>query len=47
MSAWVAGYYLHVEGFHEARLGVGEVMSKLPLIEPLIEEVRRLLDGVG
>ena len=44
LRAWVAGYYLHVEGFHEARLGVDEVMNKVPLIEPLIQEVRRLLD---
>ena len=44
LSAWVAGYYLHVEGFHEARIGMEELGITIPLIEPLIQEVRKLLD---
>ena len=44
LRAWYAGYYLHVEGFHEARIGMEELGIAIPLIEPLIREVRRLLD---
>ena len=42
--AWLSGYYLHVEGFHEARLDVTDVEALLEDIEPLIQEVRKLLD---
>ena len=43
-NAWAHAYYLHVEGFHEARLGMEELNASIPMIEPLIQEVRKLLD---
>ena len=41
--AWLSGYYLHVEGFHEARLDIDDVKMVLEDIEALIQEVRKLL----
>ena len=42
--AWVHGYFLYVEGFGEGRLDAEVVRARVPIIEALIREVRRLLD---
>ncbi|WP_405054547.1 PaREP1 family protein [Thermofilum sp.] len=37
LYAWDAAYYLHVEGFHEARLSQESVKARTKLIEKLLE----------
>ncbi|WP_342788299.1 PaREP1 family protein [Desulfurococcus sp.] len=37
LYAWDAAYYLHVEGFHEARLSQESVKARAKLIEKLLE----------
>ena len=41
--AWVHGYFLYVEGFGEGRLGIEGVRARIPIIEALIREVKKLL----
>ena len=41
--AWVHGYFLYTEGFGEGRLDAEGVRARVPIIEALIREVRRLL----
>ncbi len=44
---WDHAYFLHVEGFHEARLGVEQVRRRLRYIEELLEAARRIVAGGG
>ncbi|ADY00781.1 PaREP1 domain containing protein [Vulcanisaeta moutnovskia 768-28] len=39
--AWDAAYFLHINGFHEVRIGIDEVRRRVKYITPLIEELRR------
>lgn len=34
---WDAAWFLHVEGFHEARLDIGQVQFRLPVVEQLLK----------
>ena len=36
VNGWDAAWFLHVEGFHEARLASGEVDIRLPIVEELL-----------
>ena len=40
---WDHAYFLHVEGFHEARLGVEQVRARVGYVEELVGLARRLL----
>jgi len=42
-EAWDRAWTLHVWGFHEAKLDADAVKRRLPYIEKIIEETRRLL----
>ena len=42
---WLHAYFLHVEGFHEARLGVEQVGRRSRYIEELLEIARRVAAG--
>ena len=37
LNGWHAAWFLHVEGFHEARLEIEAVNFRLPLVEELIK----------
>lgn len=39
--AWDAAYFLHVNGFHEVRIDIDEVRARVPIIQSLIDEVKR------
>jgi hypothetical protein len=39
MDVWDSAYYLHVQGFHEARLGIEEVEARLSKIKWLVNYV--------
>jgi len=41
--AWETAYYLHVEGFHEARLDQEAVRARIDDIEKTIKETRRII----
>ena len=41
--AWDAAYFLHVNGFHEVRIEIDEVKSRLPVIQSLINVVKEEL----
>lgn len=41
--AWEAGYFLHVNGFHEIRIDMDDVKYRVPIIEALMREVEKLL----
>jgi len=41
--AWETAYYLHVEGFHEARLDQSEVEVRVGDIERLVNEIKRII----
>ena len=43
MDAWDSAYYLHVQGFHEAKLNIEEVEVRLPKVEWLINYVKERL----
>ncbi len=45
LHGWDHAYFLHVEGFHEARLAREQVEARLPYIQGLVEAARRLLAG--
>ncbi|ADN50557.1 PaREP1 family protein [Vulcanisaeta distributa] len=40
-QAWAEAYFLHVNGFHEVRIGIDEVRARIPIIQELINEVKR------
>ncbi len=40
-QAWAEAYFLHVNGFHEVRIGIDEVSARIPIIQELINEVKR------
>jgi len=44
-EGWTHASYLHVQGFHENRLGVAEVKYALPYIEKLVDYVREVSDA--
>ena len=35
--AWDAAYFLHVNGFHEVRIGIDAVKSRVPVIKAVID----------
>lgn len=41
---WTEAYYLHVEGFHEARLSPEQVKERLPDVEWLLDFTRKALE---
>ena len=43
MDAWDSAYYLHVQGFHEAKLNIEAVEVRLPKVEWLIGYVKERL----
>jgi len=42
---WKAAYYLHVEGFHKAKLDSEAVKEKIPDIERMVSETRKVIYG--
>lgn len=42
---WDHAYFLHVEGFHEARLDRGQVEARLRYVAELVEIARKVLAG--
>jgi hypothetical protein len=44
---WKAAYYLHVEGFHEARLNSEDVKRNYRYVEALVTTAEKLLKGRG
>jgi hypothetical protein len=44
---WKAAYYLHVEGFHEARLNTEDVKRNYRYVEALVTTAEKLLKGRG
>jgi len=45
VDAWDAANYLHVWGFHEAKLEPDDVMIRLPHIEEMVSEAQKLVKG--
>lgn len=43
LHAWDSAYYLHNEGFHEARLDLEAVKARIKLIEKLLEITRKTI----
>ncbi len=43
--AWDTAYFLHVNGFHEVRIDIGDVRARLPIIQELINEVKKSLSA--
>ncbi|ADN50768.1 PaREP1 family protein [Vulcanisaeta distributa] len=41
--AWTEAYFLHVNGFHEVRIDVDDVRARIPIIQELINEVKKSL----
>ncbi len=39
--AWVEAYFLHVNGFHEIRIGIDEVRKRINVIKKLIDSLRQ------
>ncbi len=44
LDDWDHAYFLHVEGFHEARLGVDEVKARAEYIKELLEKAEKILE---
>jgi len=44
-TAWDRANYLHVWGFHEAKLDSEDVMARLPDIERMVREAKKILLG--
>ena len=42
---WSHAYFLHVEGFHEARLGLDRVKARAGRVRELLEAARKALAG--
>ena len=42
--AWDAAYFLHVNGFHGVRIDIDDVKARLPIIQGLIDETKKLLN---
>jgi len=47
MDAWDTAYYLHVQGFHEAKLNADAVEARLPKVEWLINYVKERLNIIN
>ena len=47
LHGWDSAYYLHVEGFHEARLGLEAVRARVGLVERLLAIAKALGEGRG
>ncbi len=41
--AWTEAYFLHVNGFHEVRIDIDDVRARIPIIQELINEVKKSL----
>jgi hypothetical protein len=46
LSGWDAGYTLHVWGFHEAKLTVGDIIPRVEKIRKMLEESEKLFTKV-
>lgn len=44
---WSHAYFLHVEGFHEARLSIDQVKARARYVEELLEIARNTVAGAG
>ena len=44
-AVWDEANYLHVWGFHEAKLDSEDVMARLPDIERMVKEAKKILLG--
>jgi hypothetical protein len=44
-AAWDRAWTLHVWGFHEAKLDPEDVRARLPDIERMVSEARKILEG--
>ena len=42
-EAWDRANYLHVWGFHEAKLGPEAIRVRLPYIEKMVQEAQRII----
>ncbi|MDT7970199.1 MAG: PaREP1 family protein [Vulcanisaeta sp.] len=45
VDAWDAANYLHVWGFHEAKLEPDDIRIRLPHIERMVSEAQKLVKG--
>jgi len=45
IDAWDAANYLHVWGFHEAKLEPDDIRIRLPHIERMVSETQKLVKG--
>jgi hypothetical protein len=45
VDAWDAANYLHVWGFHEAKLESDDIRIRLPHIERMVSEAQKLVKG--
>jgi hypothetical protein len=43
--SWDSAWVLHVWGFHEAKLSLEDVKERLPDVERLVSEARRVVEG--
>ena len=44
-AAWDRAWALHVWGFHEAKFDSEDVRARLPDIEKMVLEARRIVEG--
>ncbi len=45
LQAWDTAWVLHVWGFHEAKLDAESIRCRLPLIEKIVEETKKIVKG--
>lgn len=43
LSGWTSAYFLRVWGFHEAKLGVDDIISYVDEVERMIKEAEKVL----
>ena len=46
-QSWDTANYLHVRGFHEAKLNAEDINDRLPDIEKMVQEAQRVLGSEG
>jgi len=44
-AAWDAANYLHVWGFHEAKINAEDIDDRLPNIERIVKEAQEIISG--
>jgi len=45
MASWDTAWALHVWGFHEAKFDSEAVKIRLPYIEKIVEEAKKIVSG--